>query len=119
MFVSLLDAASSASDSLLEKRDWSQYRPHEITHGNCYEWALDEVSERGGTVMDVDLWPLRGHCNLPYHVWVQREGKAIDAESPEGVGNWRELKYFQEHSNRMVMGMLRAREMPPPPGTLV
>lgn len=103
---------------LTEKRDWTGYAPHDITHGNCYEWALDDIEEHGGVLRDVDLWQVRGHPDMPYHVWVERDGRAYDAESPEGVPDWWQLKYFQEHPYKSVVGLLKARDMPPVRHTL-
>jgi len=85
----------------------------EITHGHCYEWAVEVAKHLpGAKVEDVDLWPYRGQADLPYHVWVAYRGKAYDAEVPNGVSNWRQLPFFTEHNNQAVLPKLKSRVFP-------
>lgn len=87
--------------------------PREITHGHCYEWAVEVAKHLpGAKVEDVDLWPYRGQADLPYHVWVAFRGKAYDAEVPNGVSDWRQLPFFTEHSNQAVLPKLKSRVFP-------
>ena len=110
-----LTAAYSDIDIAIGEAN-SRYKgltPHEITHGHCYEWAI-EVAKRlpGAKVEDVNLWSQRGGANLPYHVWVEFKGKVYDAEVPHGTHNWRQLPFFKEHSNQEILPRLKNRIMP-------
>jgi hypothetical protein len=83
--------------------------PYEISHGHCYEWALEVAKYLPEVeVKDVDLWPHRGTKGLPYHVWVEFQGKAYDAETLQGVHNWRDLPFFKKHQPNK----LRSRRFP-------
>jgi 2'-5' RNA ligase len=93
--------------------NYASMSPYEISHGHCYEWAKEVATNLpGAQVKDVDLWPQRGKDNLPYHVWVEYQGKAYDAETPNGVSDWKQLPFFKEHSNQEILPKLKPRVMP-------
>ena len=114
---------SAELNNAIEKANssYASMSPYEISHGHCYEWAKEVAKNLpGAQVKDVDLWPQRGKDNLPYHVWVEYQGKAYDAETTNGVSDWKQLPFFKEHSNQEILSKLKPRVMPstaptPPP----
>lgn len=65
----------------------------DINCGSCFEWAslvfdLVEGSKIAGH-------NVRGHG----HSWVEYEGLCYDAETPDGIADWRKLPFFKRLEN--------------------
>lgn len=68
--------------------------PAEINSGRCDEFAQDVWDITGGELVateDVD----GDTSTLPGHVWIVVNGRHYDAETPEGVDDFRQLKIFK------------------------
>lgn len=86
---------------------------HDISNGHCYEWACSVKRDFPDAMLkDVDVWRYMGMSNIPYHVWIEYNNKAYDPESPNGVSDFRMLKYFKDHPNQEIISVLRSRIMP-------
>ena len=72
--------------------------PWDINNGNCDLFAEDLVlaAEQLGKQGQVFVTP--EDEDLPGHCWVLVGGKHFDAETPEGVVDWRELPIFKRCS---------------------
>jgi len=72
--------------------------PRAINNGNCDLFAEDLVlaAELFGEQGQVFVTP--EDDELPGHCWVFMRGKHFDAETPEGVVDWRELPIFKRCS---------------------
>jgi len=97
----------------LANNEYVGFAPHEISHGHCYEWAKAvKANFPDASIKDVDLWKLRGQSSLPYHVWIEYEGKVYDSETINGVNDFKNLPYFKTHKNQEIIPTLTDRNMP-------
>jgi len=92
-----------------------QLYPHqracEINQGDCRDFAEDlldnleatgyDAQEGHTDIIEEDLWGegweyrTDRDAELPVHMWVEVNGRAYDAESPQGVDRWWKLPLFQ------------------------
>jgi hypothetical protein len=73
---------------LLKKWEAEGFTPKEVNSGNCDEFSdqLVDLLGKGAIIRETD-WG----STYPGHVWVEYKGKHYDAETPEGVTNWKML----------------------------
>jgi hypothetical protein len=73
-------------------------RIREINAGPCHVFAREVIArmeERGVKVRLLKNY--RYGRKLPRHGWLGLNGMHHDAESPDGVVNWRHLRIFKDH----------------------
>lgn len=86
-------------------REWGMADcPEAVNRGKCYELTDTVLHQTDGQLYRLttnDLPPEYYTENEPgiepepFHVWVYDGDRHYDAETPEGVGDWRELPFFQ------------------------
>jgi hypothetical protein len=97
----------------LANDEYAGFTPYEISHGHCVEWAkIVKNNLPDASIKDVDLWKLRGEPDLPYHAWIECQGKLYDSETINGVNSFKELPYFKTHKNQKIIPALTDRDMP-------
>ena len=82
----------------------------DINNGYCGDFADELVEKTGGLVIGVghssllkrttvktEYGPstMYSEPDMPGHVWIFWKGKHYDAENPQGVKNWKDLKIFK------------------------
>lgn len=72
--------------------------PEQINDGNCGEFATMVINSLGGQSKDLfisyfalKITPNEDHLG---HEWITLNGRHYDAESPEGVDDYRQLPWF-------------------------
>jgi hypothetical protein len=75
--------------------------PREVTDRASGEFALALLAMLGGDLEEdpncrlLFTEDVSNQDELPRHTWVFFEGRHFDAESPEGVKDWRQLPVFR------------------------
>jgi hypothetical protein len=71
--------------------------PYQINDGECDDFA-DKLQEQiGGVFLQTAPWD--GNfvsSQLPGHAWVYWGGRHYDAETPNGVADWKQLPIFKK-----------------------
>ena len=65
----------------------------EINNGQCEDFMMNLISELPEDAIERTI-PF--DSELPGHYWVEFRGKHYDAETPDGVNDWRELPIFEK-----------------------
>lgn len=84
---------------MLDSPEWKDRNPHDINNGSCDEFAealQEELEDREIESAFYCTLNFVGHGDLPDHAWVFAEGRHYDAEHPDGVTHWLDLKIFSE-----------------------
>ena len=77
-------------------KEWN-ISPYDINNGQCEYFSMEVIKRMDGysdcltevcTENFVEFGELAGHC------WILYKGKHYDAESPQGVKNWKQLPIF-------------------------
>jgi hypothetical protein len=73
----------------------------DINYGDCFRWAMLAYKLYGGQLISVTLMVENSWEGYPgqlvsdgSHAFIKLDDKYYDSESPEGVNDWQELKYF-------------------------
>ena len=72
---------------------WDEFTPEICNDGFCDVFAEKFREEYPGA----ELWSTEWSLGYAFgHVWVKYNNKFYDAETPNGVKNWKELPYIQK-----------------------
>ena len=83
---------------------------YDVNTGLCVDFAHEFTEKFGGQVMRTH-WNSRH--NLPGHAWIVWNGKHYDAENPQGVRDWKKLKFFRRAWNKKLVGYYGPETMGP------
>jgi hypothetical protein len=74
-------------------KDWDELTPEMCNDGFCDIFAEKFREEYPGA----ELWGTKASLNAWSfgHVWVKYKGKFYDAETPNGVSDWKDIPYVQ------------------------
>ncbi|MCP3945010.1 MAG: GNAT family N-acetyltransferase [Desulfobacteraceae bacterium] len=75
---------------LLKSDEWNSLTPYEINNDNCDQFAFDIVKNTGG-----EVWETKLDCDLPTHFFIKWQDKFYDAQTPQGVSNWKMLPVYR------------------------
>lgn len=72
--------------------DWEEFTPEVCNNGFCDVFAEKFREEYPGA----ELWSTDWGLGYTFgHVWVRYKGKFYDAETPNGVDDWRDIPFIQ------------------------
>jgi len=81
--------------------------PYDINCGDCIEFTESIIEAMGGD--SDDLYELctsnfdpEWLTGLPLHSWIFYKGRHYDAETPEGVDDWRGLSIFAKFDGVVI-----------------
>ena len=80
----------AAAIKLILETSFQGKSPQQINSGNCDSFAEKLHELIGGQIFETTF-----DHNLPTHLWVELNGYHYDAETPEGVSEWKELPIFK------------------------
>ncbi|MEK6832700.1 MAG: hypothetical protein AABY32_01520 [Nanoarchaeota archaeon] len=82
-----LNGVRSITNKILKEYDLPDIKS--INEGDCYRWAWGFYKKYGGTLCTVSFY------NYGFgHAFIKINNKYYDAESPNGVKDWRNLKLW-------------------------
>lgn len=90
---------AAAIADLLRSPRFAGQTSREINRGDCDVFAGELLMRIGGSHFSTDF---DGPGGEPSHEWVELNGRAYDAETPEGVAGWRELPIFIRHREQVA-----------------
>lgn len=78
--------------------EWNVAHPQEINMGDCYNFAeyVKNYIPRAKIVGNEEIGDVIVYWGFGEHYWVKIGDKYYGAQTPEGVKNWWDLKYFEE-----------------------
>lgn len=86
------DEISTAINNLISEYDVC---PYEINNGLCEEFMRKVTSQIPASEECCTGFVLNNeYMKYPIHVWIYYDGKHYDAESPNGVLDFRDLSFF-------------------------
>lgn len=77
---------------MLASPKWKAMDPQKINQGYCAEFAEDVNKITGGSILETAMG-----SSFPPHTWITHQGQHFDAETPNGVADWRHLPRFKRH----------------------
>lgn len=74
---------------------------YEINNGDCHRWSVLANKLYGGNLVTVDVYiswdedmSFTRDCS---HSFLKLNNKYYDSESPDGVDNWKNLRFFESY----------------------
>jgi hypothetical protein len=92
-----IEVTDDMEELIQDVTDSFDMEPKEINSGRCMDWAYEVEENFDGDAQVVETAPALGAENA--HWFVEHDGKYYDAESPDGVDDWRELDIWDRAIN--------------------
>jgi hypothetical protein len=100
----MVNKVTMAILALLDELPWRAKTPQEINGGDCPLFASDVLQRLGpdssAEIVSSDERDKR-HA-VPFHVWIEFDGRHYDAEVPGGVDEWRDLPIYRRFAERFL-----------------